>query len=91
MMRRGRLTLLVLLTVLISATRVEAASQGDDLTFFELATAMAFTLFAAQRVEVSVIEVGLDRPRARVSAEFLRLRASILEMLHFTGQSEEGA
>ncbi|HEX5272324.1 MAG TPA: ABC transporter ATP-binding protein [Gemmataceae bacterium] len=39
------------------------------------------------RVE-RVIDVALDRPRERVSAEFLRLRASILEMLHFTGREE---
>ncbi len=37
------------------------------------------------RVEC-VIDVPLARPRERVSAEFLRLRASILEMLHFTGR-----
>jgi ABC-type nitrate/sulfonate/bicarbonate transport system ATPase subunit len=36
-----------------------------------------------------VIEVALARPRERVSPEFLRLRASILEMLHFTGREEE--
>jgi NitT/TauT family transport system ATP-binding protein/sulfonate transport system ATP-binding protein len=37
------------------------------------------------RIE-SVIDVALDRPRERVSPDFLRLRASILEMLHFTGR-----
>jgi NitT/TauT family transport system ATP-binding protein/sulfonate transport system ATP-binding protein len=42
------------------------------------------------RVE-RVIEVPLGRPRERVSPGFLRLRASILEMLHFTGRSKEGA
>jgi ABC-type nitrate/sulfonate/bicarbonate transport system ATPase subunit len=36
------------------------------------------------RVE-RIIEVGLDRPRQRNGAEFLRLRADILEMLHFAG------
>jgi NitT/TauT family transport system ATP-binding protein/sulfonate transport system ATP-binding protein len=39
------------------------------------------------RVE-RVIDVALGRPRERVSPEFLRLRASILEMLHFTGREE---
>jgi NitT/TauT family transport system ATP-binding protein/sulfonate transport system ATP-binding protein len=39
------------------------------------------------RVE-RVIEVALPRPRERVSPEFLRLRAAILEMLHFTGREE---
>ncbi len=39
------------------------------------------------RVE-RVIDVPLGRPRERVSPEFLRLRASILEMLHFTGRAE---
>jgi len=38
-----------------------------------------------------VIDVSLTRPRARVSAEFLRLRASILEMLHFTGREARSA
>ena len=42
------------------------------------------------RVE-RVIEVPLRRPRERVSPEFLRLRASILELLHFTGREEEVA
>jgi ABC-type nitrate/sulfonate/bicarbonate transport system ATPase subunit len=40
------------------------------------------------RVE-RVIEVALARPRQRNSAEFLKLRAAILEMLHFTGSEEE--
>ncbi len=40
------------------------------------------------RVE-RVIEVPLDRPRQRNSAEFLKLRAAILEMLHFTGSEED--
>ena len=42
------------------------------------------------RVE-RVIEVPLRRPRERVSPEFLRLRASILELLHFTGREGEVA
>src|SRR5437868_12359076 len=33
-----------------------------------------------------VIPVGLPRPRARNDAAFLRLRAEILELLHFTGR-----
>jgi NitT/TauT family transport system ATP-binding protein/sulfonate transport system ATP-binding protein len=40
------------------------------------------------RVE-RVIEVALSRPRQRNSAEFLKLRAAILEMLHFTGSEED--
>jgi NitT/TauT family transport system ATP-binding protein/sulfonate transport system ATP-binding protein len=39
------------------------------------------------RVE-RVLDVALPRPRERVSPEFLRLRAAILEMLHFTGREE---
>jgi NitT/TauT family transport system ATP-binding protein/sulfonate transport system ATP-binding protein len=42
------------------------------------------------RVE-RIIDVTLPRPRERVSPEFLRLRASILEMLHFTGRERERA
>jgi ABC-type nitrate/sulfonate/bicarbonate transport system ATPase subunit len=38
------------------------------------------------RVE-RIIEIDLARPRQRNSAEFLRLRSDILEMLHFTGQA----
>jgi ABC-type nitrate/sulfonate/bicarbonate transport system ATPase subunit len=38
-----------------------------------------------------VLDVPLDRPRLRTSAGFLELRATILEMLHFSGQAEEGA
>jgi ABC-type nitrate/sulfonate/bicarbonate transport system ATPase subunit len=32
------------------------------------------------------IEVALERPRQRSSAEFLRLRSDILEWLHFAGK-----
>jgi NitT/TauT family transport system ATP-binding protein/sulfonate transport system ATP-binding protein len=39
------------------------------------------------RVE-RVIDVPLGRPRERVSPEFLGLRATILELLHFTGREE---
>ena len=38
-----------------------------------------------------VIEVTLERPRLRTSSRFLELRTTILEMLHFSGQAEEGA
>jgi ABC-type nitrate/sulfonate/bicarbonate transport system ATPase subunit len=38
-----------------------------------------------------VIEVAQDRPRQRNSSEFLKLRARLLEILHFTGNPEEGA
>src|SRR3954471_3844248 len=34
-----------------------------------------------------IIDVGLERPRERASDEFLRLRADILEFLHFAGKS----
>ncbi len=37
-----------------------------------------------------VLDVTLPRPRQRNCAQFLELRAAILEMLHFTGQAEEG-
>ena len=36
------------------------------------------------RIE-QTIPIGLDRPRDRSSSEFLRLRAHILELLHFAG------
>ncbi len=32
-----------------------------------------------------IIEVGIERPRERSSAEFLKLRGGILDMLHFAG------
>jgi ABC-type nitrate/sulfonate/bicarbonate transport system ATPase subunit len=35
-----------------------------------------------------IIEVELDRPRKRNSAEFLRLRSDILELLHFGGEAK---
>ena len=39
--------------------RVPWALREDGLTFFELATAMAFLAFAQDRVQVAVVEVGL--------------------------------
>ncbi|MSP60627.1 MAG: bifunctional folylpolyglutamate synthase/dihydrofolate synthase [Myxococcales bacterium] len=39
--------------------RVLAAPGGDQLTFFEVATAAAFACFAEERVDLAVIEVGL--------------------------------
>jgi ABC-type nitrate/sulfonate/bicarbonate transport system ATPase subunit len=36
------------------------------------------------RIE-QTIRVNIDRPRDRSSAEFLKLRGEILEMLHFAG------
>jgi ABC-type nitrate/sulfonate/bicarbonate transport system ATPase subunit len=42
------------------------------------------------RVE-QVISVELERPRQRNSAEFLKLRSDILELLHFTGKASEKA
>ena len=39
------------------------------------------------RIERSMA-VNLERPRVRNSAGFLRLRSDILELLHFTGQSD---
>ena len=42
------------------------------------------------RVE-QVIPVDLQRPRQRNSAEFLKLRSDILELLHFTGKASENA
>jgi ABC-type nitrate/sulfonate/bicarbonate transport system ATPase subunit len=38
-----------------------------------------------------VIDVTLERPRQRNSAEFLQLRGEILELLHFAGQVNGGA
>src|SRR6202521_4605371 len=38
-----------------------------------------------------VIDVPLERPRQRTSPRFLELRASILEMLHFSGRAENGS
>jgi ABC-type nitrate/sulfonate/bicarbonate transport system ATPase subunit len=40
------------------------------------------------RVE-QVIAVDLERPRQRNSAEFLKLRGDILEMLHFAGEASQ--
>lgn len=37
-----------------------------------------------------IIDVDLDRPRQRNSAEFLRLRSGILELLHFAGEAKDG-
>jgi sulfonate transport system ATP-binding protein len=34
-----------------------------------------------------ILEIGLDRPRQRNQAEFLRLRGDILELLHFAGRT----
>src|SRR5207244_4116239 len=34
-----------------------------------------------------LIQIDLDRPRQRNSAEFLRLRGEILELMHFAGNS----
>jgi len=39
------------------------------------------------RIE-SIIDVSFPRPRPRNSPEFLKLRAAILEMLHFTGNGQ---
>jgi dihydrofolate synthase / folylpolyglutamate synthase len=39
--------------------RVPWALRDDGLTFFELATAMAFLAFAQERVQLAVVEVGL--------------------------------
>jgi ABC-type nitrate/sulfonate/bicarbonate transport system ATPase subunit len=35
-----------------------------------------------------IIQIDLDRPRKRNSAEFLRLRSDILELLHFGGEAK---
>jgi dihydrofolate synthase/folylpolyglutamate synthase len=43
----------------VAAAEQVAAAGGDALTFFEQVTLIAFVLFAAADVEVSVIEVGL--------------------------------
>ena len=41
---------------------------------------------APGRIE-RTLEIDLDRPRQRNSAQFLRLRSEILELLHFAGQA----
>jgi ABC-type nitrate/sulfonate/bicarbonate transport system ATPase subunit len=41
------------------------------------------------RVE-RIMDVSLDRPRQRNSADFLQLRGDILEFLHFAGQQKNG-
>jgi ABC-type nitrate/sulfonate/bicarbonate transport system ATPase subunit len=42
------------------------------------------------RVE-RIIEINLERPRQRNGTEFMRLRADILELLHFAGSGAEAA
>lgn len=37
----------------------------------------------------AIIETGIGRPRARDDVEFLKLRAKILQILHFTGQRQD--
>lgn len=44
---------------IVAAGHRVAAAGGDELTFFEQVTAIAFVAIAAARVDVSVIEVGL--------------------------------
>jgi dihydrofolate synthase/folylpolyglutamate synthase len=44
---------------LVEEIRVRLAESGVELTFFEFTTVMAFLHFARQRVDASVIEVGL--------------------------------
>jgi len=44
---------------LVDEIRVRLAGSGVELTFFEFTTVMAFLHFARQRVDASVIEVGL--------------------------------
>jgi len=39
--------------------RVEAARQGEDLTYFEFGTLAAFSIFSAQKLDAWVLEVGL--------------------------------
>lgn len=39
--------------------RIQALPEGKDRTFFEVCTALAFTYFAEQQVEIAVVEVGL--------------------------------
>jgi dihydrofolate synthase/folylpolyglutamate synthase len=39
--------------------RIESLPEGQDRTFFEVATALGFLYFAEQQVEIAVVEVGL--------------------------------
>ena len=39
--------------------RFDAISEEEDLSFFEITTAMAFDFFASQKVDIAVIETGL--------------------------------
>ena len=39
--------------------RIASLPEGKDCTFFEACTALAFSYFAAQEVEIAVVEVGL--------------------------------
>lgn len=50
---------LVTEAAIVAAGRRVAAAGGDELTFFEQVTAIAFVAIAAAHVDVSVIEVGL--------------------------------
>lgn len=50
---------LVTETAIVEAGHRVAAAGGDELTFFEQVTAIAFVAIAAARVDVSVVEVGL--------------------------------
>lgn len=43
----------------VAAARAVAAAGGDDLTFFEQLTAIAFVVIAEANVDVTVLEVGL--------------------------------
>lgn len=43
----------------VAAARDVAAAGGDELTFFEQLTAIAFVAIAAARVDITVLEVGL--------------------------------
>ena len=49
----------------------KALIEQLKLSFFELTTALAFQYFEQQRVDIAVIEVGLDRKSTRLNSSHL--------------------
>ncbi|MBT8493672.1 MAG: bifunctional folylpolyglutamate synthase/dihydrofolate synthase [Deltaproteobacteria bacterium] len=77
--------------LLAAASRVDAAG-GAELTFFEYATALAISAFAAAGVEVAVLEVGLggrlDATRA-VPADVVAITGVGLDHQKWLGETLE--
>src|SRR5262249_54786311 len=51
----------------LAALDVRVAATGVPLTYFEIATALAFLTFAEEGVELAVLETGLGGPLAAVT------------------------